>query len=98
MPDTPIGPKRSRALPATAIVLAATALFLLASLLLAVTRGESPGLVREVLAAPGRFLLDSFWWAAFFVPVYFLVGMTLLFLRGFRRRWPCCSCSRFSPS
>jgi DNA segregation ATPase FtsK/SpoIIIE-like protein len=87
MSDTPTGPRRSRALPVTAGVLAATALFLLASLVLAVSREEPAGLVREVLRAPGRFLLDTFWWVAFFVPAYLLAGMTLLFVRGFRRRW-----------
>ena len=91
MPDTSAGPRRSRVLPATAGVLVTTSLLLLASLALAVAvdaPGHVPaGLAREVLAAPGRFLLDAFWWAAFFVPAYLLVGVTLLFLRGFRRRW-----------
>ena len=90
MPDTRAGPKRSRAIPATAAVLAVTSLFLLASLGLAIgvaAGNPAPGLVSEVLAAPGRFLLDAFSWAAFFVPAYLLAGMTLLLVRGFRRRW-----------
>ncbi|MCX7032120.1 MAG: DNA translocase FtsK [Spirochaetes bacterium] len=93
MPDTCAGPRRSRAIPVTAGVLAATSLFLLASLGLAlgvasgVAKGSpAPRLVLEVLAAPGRFLLGAFSWAAFFVPAYLLAGMTLLLVREFRRR------------
>jgi len=93
MPDPRARPERSRALSATAGVLAATSAFLLASLVLAVgaaggvSSGDSTArLAREVFAAPGRFLLDAFSWAAFFVPAYLLAGMTLLLVRAFRRR------------
>ena len=40
----------------------------------------------SVLSAPGRFLLSSFSWAAFFAPLYFLCGLFLLSARVFRRR------------
>ena len=91
MPDTRTGPRRSRAIPATVAVLCAASLLLLASLALAlaggVARGEpAPARALEVLAAPGRFLLDAFSWAAFFVPAYLLAGAVLLLVREFRRR------------
>ena len=40
----------------------------------------------SVLGAPGRFLLSSFSWAAFFAPLYLLCGVFLLSARVFRRR------------
>ena len=38
------------------------------------------------LGVPGRFLLSSFSWAAFFAPLYFLCGILLLGAPVFRRR------------
>ena len=52
----------------------------LASLLLHV------GGVGGAASAPGRFLFESFSWAGFFVPLYFLAGVVLLFAPVFRRR------------
>jgi DNA segregation ATPase FtsK/SpoIIIE, S-DNA-T family len=37
-------------------------------------------------AAPGRFLLDSFSWASFFIPAYFVLATLLLTARVFRVR------------
>ncbi len=40
----------------------------------------------SALGVPGRFLLSSFSWAAFFAPLYFLCGILLLGAPVFRRR------------
>jgi DNA segregation ATPase FtsK/SpoIIIE, S-DNA-T family len=37
-------------------------------------------------SALGKFLIEAFSWAGFFIPVYFLVGIVLLLARVFRRR------------
>ena len=42
--------------------------------------------VRGAASALGRFLLESFSWAGFFVPLYLLAGATLLVRPVFRRR------------
>ena len=54
--------------------------FCLASLALELV--HAPG----ALSAPGRFFLESFSWAGFFIPVYLLAGAALLLRRVFRRR------------
>jgi S-DNA-T family DNA segregation ATPase FtsK/SpoIIIE len=37
-------------------------------------------------AVPGRFLMEAFSWAAFFIPLYFVLAILLLSARVFRRR------------
>ncbi|HET6487520.1 MAG TPA: DNA translocase FtsK [Spirochaetia bacterium] len=64
----------------TIVVLLAGCLFLLASLV-ARLAGSSGG-----FGAAGGFLLESFSWAGFFVPVYLLAAVVLLRARSFRRR------------
>ena len=56
----------------------------LVSLILHVARVTGP--VGVAASALGRFLFDSFSWAGFFVPAYFLAGALLLAARAFRRR------------
>jgi S-DNA-T family DNA segregation ATPase FtsK/SpoIIIE len=46
----------------------------------------SAGKVGGAAAAPGRFLLESFSWAGFFVPAYLVLGAVLLTAPVFRKR------------
>ncbi len=72
--------RRSPAFLVTIVVLLAACLLLLASLV-ARLAGSSGS-----FSAAGGFLLESFSWAGFFVPVYLLAAVVLLRGRSFRRR------------
>jgi len=68
-----------------AILALASALLGLCLLVLGSTIAAAAGATAFV-AAPGRFLLGGFSWAALFVPVYLLAGAALLLAPMFRRR------------
>ena len=69
--------------PAT--VATASALLALCVLVLGSTIAAAAG-AATFLAAPGRFLLGGFSWAAFFAPLYLCAGAALLLAPVFRRR------------
>jgi DNA segregation ATPase FtsK/SpoIIIE, S-DNA-T family len=72
--------RRTPALLSVLVALLLLCALCLASLVLA--QGHPAG----AAAAPGRFLLETFSWAGFLVPLYFLAGAALLLRPVFRRR------------
>ncbi len=75
---------RGRRLTPAILVLSGMLLALSAALLISLVFAAAGAPL--ALGAPGRFLLSSFSWAAFFAPLYLLCGVFLLAAPVFRRR------------